>query len=515
METKNREIWKMLLYGLFALLFAVVTSQLFLQKPLKAISNFTMDVLFDDKEVDNVSLTVVYPADTASLEPTLFMPTVRQRLVNIYEPLVKVDGDFHMEPALALSWGLIDELTWEIYLRPDVIFHDGTSFEVNDVVASIDRAQSFELSTLKDITESIDEIAVIDDFTLRLKTKDPDPLLLQKLSQVLIVPFEYGNDPIDVPVGTGSYVFSDWEVNERMVLKRNQSYWGDVPKFEEINLITKVDKSERVMTFLDGEADLISFVPYDAVEAIHEKGFEIKSVPNLEVQFLLFNNSSQYLSDVEIRKAVSMSINPEKLAKDLGGGYVKPVNQYVSTGVFGYSSSVDLHDYNPVMAEMIAWENDLEGITLRFHLQKGLDVLGEHVRKSLAAIGINAVVSYLDADKFLESLLAGDADMYFFGFKSDLGDSIDFLKSIVYSEGDFNVIGYENPRVDYLIESALTELEAFRRSASLNEAMEIIVEEDYVGVPLIEYETVYATNQKIMIEPRLDGLIYFDELIIN
>ena len=471
METKTKEISKFVLYGMFILLFIFVTSQLFLQKPIRAVSEFLREVLVDEGDVENVSLAVVYPNDVDSLEPTLFLSDIRQRLVNIYEPLVHSDANFKMEPALALSWGLLDDLTWEIYLRPDVVFHDGTSFEANDVVASIDRAQNYEFSTLNDIADSIDEIIVIDDYTLQLKTVSPDPLFLQKLSQILIVPFEYGEEAFDLPVGTGPYVFSEWEPNEEMTLTRNVNYWGDIPKFEKVSLVSRVDKSERVRLFLDGQADLIAFVPYDAVPTILDKGFEVFSVPNLEVQFLLFNNKSTYLSDPEVRNAASMALNPERLAEDLGGGYVKPVNQYVSSGVFGYSPAIGEHNYNPVLAEMVAWENDLEGITLRLHLQKGLDILGEHVRRNLAAIGINVVVSYLDPDKFVDSLFAGDADIYFFGFKSDLGDSMDFLKSVVYSEGDFNVASYKNDRVDYLIESALTELETLRRSSFLKEAM--------------------------------------------
>ena len=515
METKTKKIGEVALYSLFALMFAFVSSQLFLQKPIRAVSDFFIELVYSEDEVTDRVLTVVYPNDVNSLEPTLFVPDVRQRLVNMYEPLVKSDENFSMEPALALSWGLIDELTWEIYLRPDVVFHDGTSFEANDVVASINRARNYESSTLKDIVASIEKITVIDNFTLRISTEEPDPLLLQKLSQVFIIPFEYEKNEFETPVGTGPYVFSEWDPGNEMVLKRNQGYWGVDPKFLEAKLISKTDKSERVNLFLKGGADLISFVPYDAIDAIVERGFEISSVPSLEVQFLLFNNKSSYLSDLNARRAVSMVINPAQLAKELGGEYVKPVNQYVSTGVFGYSSAIEEHDYNPVMAEIIAWENNLEGITLKLHLQKGLDVLGEHVRKSLADIGINVVVSYLDGAEFFDSLFLGDADIYFFGFNSDLGDSIDFLKSIVYSDGDFNVIGYKSDRVDHLIDLALTELETFRRSTALNEAMEVIVQEDYVGVPLIEYETVYATNEKIDINPRLDGLIYFNELIVN
>jgi hypothetical protein len=61
----------------------------------------------------------------------------------------------------------------------------------------------------------------------------------------------------------------------------------------------------------------------------------------------------------------------------------------------------------------------------------------------------------------------------------------------------------------------LVELDVQKRRDSLQEAMKIVVEQDVVGIPLFEYETLFSFYDVISFEPRIDGLIYFDELIVN
>ncbi len=497
----------------FVLAFVFLGSQLFFaSKTAELINLFFGDSGSANSQVE--SLNIVVPSAVNSLEPTLFVGDVRRRLANVYEPLVKMDRNFNLVPSLALSWGLIDDVTWEFNLRKGVLFHDGSDFNAYDVIASVNRAKNFETSTLTDILSTISAVEVLDEYTLLIKTAAPDPLLLQKLSLILIIPDYQENEKIDSVVGTGPYSLSNWIPNEKMEFLSFKDYWGNAPKFSKVVIYPVVDKSARVSKFLNGEADLISFVPYDAVEVIKETGSEVSSAPNLEVQFLLFNFDSDFLDQVEERQAMSLAVDVDGLRDQLGE-FVKSQNQYVSNGVFGYSSDVEDHVFDLDKAKNAVLELGLEGKTIQFHLQKGLDVLGEAIRKNFSQIGLNVIVSYLEPDKFLESLQNGKADMYFFGFKSELGDSLDFLKTIAYSSGDFNVSHYRNERVDYLVENALVELNVFRRGENLKEAMEILVNEDYLGVPLIEYETVYATNGKTKINPRFDGLIYFDDLIVN
>ncbi len=510
-----RKVISYLFYTLFVLVFIWVAGQLFFQKEMDFAVRSVVDLFGGNGEItDSIqNLRVIYPDEPASLEPTLIDPSTRARLVNIYEPLVQFDAFYNIRPSLALSWGLIDDFTWEFDLRPGVVFHDGTEFDVEDVVASVERARSHKTSELFGIVDAIDEIEVLDDMTFRIKTVNPDPLLLQKLALMMIIPSEDENGEIETPNGTGSYKFQYWE-GGTMLYERFDAYWGNRPKFDTVELNTIADKSDRVNAFLRGDADLLAFVSYDAVSTVEDRGFEIASIPTLEVQVLLFNVNSDYLNTVQSRKAVSLAVDQDGLVEKLGG-YAKAINQFVSNGIFGFDPNISDHEFDREKAEKLAEELELTGKTLQFHLLKGLDVLGEQIREDLKEVGIYVIVSYLEVWDFIASLEEGSADIYFMGFKSELGDASEFLNSTVYSEGEFNDFDYENPNVDYLIESAMVELDPARRRDSLQEAMRIVVEEDVIGIPLFEYETVFAFVEGLEFSPRIDGLIYFDEIIIK
>ena len=111
------KIFRIIFYIFFVGLFIWIAGQLFFEKEVKIIIDYAEKIVFKVEEEEVIkmkSLRVIYPEEPTTLEPTLADPVTRQRLVNIYESLVKPDRDLKMRPSLALSWGLIDDYTWEL-----------------------------------------------------------------------------------------------------------------------------------------------------------------------------------------------------------------------------------------------------------------------------------------------------------------------------------------------------------------------------------------------------------------
>ena len=90
-------------------------------------------------------------------------------------------------PALAVAWRLVDQMTWEFELRPNVRFHDGTPFTAADVAFSIARASSNSRASFARYTESVAEIRVIDSHRVRIQTKFPDPALPVEMSPIYVM----------------------------------------------------------------------------------------------------------------------------------------------------------------------------------------------------------------------------------------------------------------------------------------------------------------------------------------
>ncbi|MBI4232447.1 hypothetical protein HY605_04405 [Candidatus Peregrinibacteria bacterium] len=312
------------------------------------------------------------------------------------------------------------------------------------------------------------------------------------------------------PIGTGPYKLSSWNPGVDLSMRPFDDYWGAEPKFEKVTLLERPSKNERVNMFLQGEADFLAFVPFDAVQEVEKRAFKIRAIPSLEVQFLLFNFNSPIFQDLEKRKAFSSAIDQDALVKEVGG-YARPVSQFIANGVLGYNPDIAGHVFDINSDEVSL----LDGETLQFHIPVGLDVLGEHVRTQLEKLGVSVIVSYLEWDDLTQSMENAEADLYFLGFKSEIGDAADFFDVVVKSGADFNVGSYSNPEVDRMIANAMTSLDPTIRLSSLQDAMKIIVEEDIIGVPLFEYETLYAMVHGIDFEPRIDGFIYFDDIILE
>lgn len=499
---------------MFVLAFAWISGQLFFEDQ----TNNLMTSVFS-RQTDVVhglqDLRVVYSEEPSFLEPTFYDPSSRQRLVNIFEPLVRLDRDLNIRPSLALSWGKIDEVTWEFRLRPAVKFHNGQTFSSTDVKASFGRAMHRKDSQLIGILDSIKSVDVLDDLSLRIVTKKPDPLFLQRISTVLILPVsQEQKERIDV-IGTGPYKFSSWVNGDKLKLDRFEEYWGSRPKFAHVEMRVLTDKSERVGALTSGQADLLDFVPFDGAKYVIDQGYKLVTMPSLEVQFLFFNFKSPVFNDVKARRIFSLAIDTEDLVKTLGKDYSKTVSQFVSNGIFGFNPEISSHEFDLEKAEMLAQTSAFKGQTISFHMPKSLDLLGEHVRTRLSKIGINVIVSYMDDEAFAKSLSDADADVYFLGFKAELGDSSDFLNTLIYSRGSYNVAHYKNEKVDKLIEDSNLETDQSKRLQELRSAMRIAVIDDVFGVPLFEYEKLFAFNDKIELSPRIDGLIYFDEIKIK
>lgn len=121
-----------LAFGLYIFVVILLGAQLFFGDQFMFFANS-----FSAGKVEHgsaESLTVAYSLQVPSLEPTLFDSVTRSRLVNVYEGLVRTDRNLKIEPAVAVSWGLVNPTTWEFTLRPHTKFHDGTEVRVNDVV---------------------------------------------------------------------------------------------------------------------------------------------------------------------------------------------------------------------------------------------------------------------------------------------------------------------------------------------------------------------------------------------
>ncbi len=458
-----------------------------------------VEYFMEDEFVDYGDLRVVVPAGEFNLNT--LNPFDVALLVNSFEPLVRVDENFQVKTGLAVSWGLLDDLTWEFTLRKGVKFHNGAAFSSGDVVSRIDGLLADADGEMFSLVDNIESIEAKGEYVVEIRTARPDPLLLKKLSKIFIVVEDDGK-----LMGTGPYNVVEIE-DGRLLYGRSEGYWGARAKFDRVEVAVKEDKMERVLEVRDNGAEFISFVPPEAQELLREWNFVVDNIPSLEVQFLLFNFDGIF-GDIDMRRFVSRVLDRGELRDSIGGN-ISAVNQFVSRGVFGFNNKISLE------VEADGGEAGLSKQTVQVHLPVGLDVLGDFLRTNLKEHNILAVVSYLDNEQLLKSMNQGRADIYFLAFRSDFADSAAFFEAILLADSEFNFINYLSDTLNDLVAMASGEMNPYRRGELLRQAMNLVVNDDVVGVPLFEYEQLYAYSSRFSYVPRLDGMFYFDDLILK
>ena len=206
-------------------------------------------------------------------------------LTNIFEGLVRfAEGTLEVEPALATDWTISDDgLVYTFNLRDDVVFHDGTPFNAEAVKFTFDRMLDenhpyyetgpFPLSfNFADVTS----VEVLDDYTVEFTLGVPFAPFMTNLATntgVIVSPAavaEHGEDFGRNPVGTGPFKFEEWQSNTRVVVSRNEDYWGEPAGMETVVFRPITDANTRVAEMLSGGIDIMVEVPPDNVSMFAE-----------------------------------------------------------------------------------------------------------------------------------------------------------------------------------------------------------------------------------------------------
>lgn len=504
-----KQTLKIIVFAIYFILLIAVGAKLFFEKQF---NEFTASQFPQKNEVER-TLKIGFSEPLISLSPITNDTGSRARQYHIYESLVAISPDLQINPALAISYGSVNDLIWEFRLRPDVQFHNGSPLTVDDVIFSLNKAKNDTSSGVKDLASGIAEVKKIDEKIFQIITVSPDPLLLSKLSSILIFPKS------EVPgesVGTGPYRLDKTEKGT-LYLTRFADYWGDRPAFDKVELKTFASKDEKLAALKNGDCDIVANVPPEQAADFKFEKFTLQTLPTLEVNFLMFNFDGIF-KEKTLRQAVSVALRISDLAK-YAKGFAAPAEQFVGNGVFGYDPTISIQKPDEKLAGNLIAEyiknNKNEPAKISLDLPKGLEVFGKSVEKQLDAVGFSATVNY-PAPQVLGDMIQNKASpFYFFGWRSDLGDALDFLTAVVHSQageyGQFNGGNYRNAEVDKLIEQSQKTIKSSDRLALMRKVMRIITKDDIIGVPLFSPEVLYGVSKNIKWSPRVDGYILAQE----
>lgn len=461
------------------------------------------------------TLFLAMEQDVLTLDPHLHDDSVTHSVLsNVYDPLVTFDRSMRVVPALAESWENPSELVWHFHLRSGVTFHDGRRLSTADVKYSLERASRTKTAHY---LPPFSEIRLVDEATFEIHTRTPEPILLNKLAVVGIVPAGTGPDAPQA-VGTGAYRVVAYRKGDSLELAANEAYWGGAPPIGRAVFRTLPEPSRRARALENGEIQLAREVgPKDLGGTPAGRHVTFLSEAGLPVVFLgvNFRRPGPLLSR-QVRQALFWAVDPRELIRDSGVEGV-PSDQLVPASIFGFLPGPDPGRPSLDRARQLLREaGAADGFELTLEMPSSTaSNVGPALAEQLARVGITLKVVGLPWPELSERLDRGESPFYAVGWAC-YGDASDLLDGVVHtrvppSYGASNFGGYGNAALDEAIERAGRTMDPARRLDALHEAMRLC-QEELPLIPLYRRKRTYGVAESVHFVPRQNGQVVLSEL---
>jgi peptide/nickel transport system substrate-binding protein len=319
-------------------------------------------------------LKIGLSAEPSAMDPHFHNLTPNNSLLrHIFDRLIHQDENQALIPGLAVSWRNVDDSTWELKLRSDVHFSDGSEFTANDVIYSICRAPRVENSpsSFAIYSRAITAMRAPDPRTLVVTTPGPYPLLPSELSTIAILSASAnGAGPVTfdrqdckgvgsypkteafnagpAAIGTGPFKLMRFTKGDRIVLERNDGYWGEKPQWQRVVFRPITSAGPRVAALLSGDVDLIENVPIQDLQRIKASaGYKVVQGLSARVIYLHFDyiddvppgvaetGGKNPFQDKRVREAISKAIDRDAIVARIMGGVAMPAGELLPPMMFG------------------------------------------------------------------------------------------------------------------------------------------------------------------------------------
>ena len=279
----------------------------------------------------------------------------------IYEPLIRITPDFKVEGALAKELSKVNNTTYLVKLRENVLWHDGEKLEGADVQFTIDRLKEGR-SIYSYNVEKVISVEVIDNLTLKIILSEEVPYFEYNLTFPILASHQYTEGDFwknnRMATGTGMYKIREIKENE-IVLKENEKWWNRTSLYKtatiNINLYSSV--GELYNAFKLGNIDIVNTSNRNYTEYIGTIGYNIKEYRGREWDYLVINTSDPILKYKEVRQAIEHAIDKSNIiASVFGSGYYFS-NFPLDFGCYAYPDDDIQSRYNPNLSRQIMSEN--------------------------------------------------------------------------------------------------------------------------------------------------------------
>jgi peptide/nickel transport system substrate-binding protein len=477
------------------------------------------------------TLTYMRPIESAHFDPAR-QSAGSEVIYLVGDTLVSLDYDLKtIKPLLAKSWTVSpDGKLYTFKLRDDVTFCSGKKMTADDVVFSLKRVIDKETkSPFYWRMGNVKDIRAVDATTVEYELNEPFNELLRNLvifhatilnpDNVKELGKDFGVKGID---GTGPFCFTSWEPRNQTVLTRRPEYkWGPPfyqnrgpAKYERIVIKIVPEEAARLAAMASGQMDMTGLMPDQYLP-------QVSKMPNLQVLrppaelrtfYYGFKITRENVSDVRVRRALSLAINRQPIVDSVYFGNARPASTYIQPGTPDYDPNTPqyLGKYDPVQAGKLldeaGWTMGNDGfrykdgkkLTLQLYGFAGgrSPKVGEAVQGFWRKIGVDLKLQMWDGTIVFSKLAQQDYDVWSISFPyHSAGDAL-----LLYFHSKNiptpNRMNWKDPETDKLLEagaSALNDKDRFEAYAKVQK----IIHENALWVPILYEGVSLVANKKV------------------
>lgn len=445
----------------------------------------------------------------------------------IFEGLTWIDDEGNVVPALAESWEISEDGTeYTFTLRQGVKFHNGEDFDAQDVVTSWEAGTDPVNAYSYDVARTT-SVEVIDDYTVKLTSEEPDPLFLRFVAgSWAMIPTDYFNEVglegIEAnPVGTGPFKFVEWVKGDRIVLEAFEDYWDEgLPKLAKVTFRPIPEEATRIAAVQTGEIHIANRLPAEeAQRLLGAPGVTIVRYPVDRVFYIAFNNLTSGvgtpIEDQLVRQAMNYAVDRQAIIDALFNGYADLALGFTTANNLGYDDSLEPYPYDPDKArELLAEAGYPDGFEIGFACPTGaytnFEQVCEAVGGYLNEVGITfegGEIQFMESGQYWD-LEANKELPPLFGdsWSTQDGEALNRLQGALGEDASY--AAWNTPEIQDYIDRIGTTVDAEERGQLYAELQQILYD-DPPFIYLYQPNTFEAINSAVQNYKPRDAEDYF------
>ena len=437
----------------------------------------------------------------------------------LYDRLLDVDPyTYRLVPELAESWEVMDNgATYRFHLRDGVAFQTTEwlkpkrNFNADDVVFTFQRifdrdnpwhnvnGASFPYFDSLQFADSVQSVRKLDNHTVEFRLRQPDASFLWHLAThyASVMSAEYAamlakSDRQELldrqPVGTGPFQLAEYRAGQYVRLQRHARFWRGTPLMPQVVVDLGSGGTGRLSKLLTGECDVLAWPAASQLTILRDDPrLRLTLRPGMNIAYLAFNTDKAPLNNPEVRHALALSINNQRLMQSIYYGTAETAASILPRASWAYDSEAKVTEYDPEQARTRLKELGLENLTLHLWVPTTSQAwnpsplkTAELIQADMAQIGVKVVIVPVEG-RFQEArLMDMNHDLTLSGWATDSNDPDSFFRPLLSCaaiDSQTNFAHWCNRDFDSVLQKALASQQLASRIDAYDEAQKMLAQE--------------------------------------